>query len=433
MELFLGSSDGFRRELSQVADVETTGRPLVQSATLLEIAAEAGSDFAVGELLSRGARARGCALVWAARQKRPGCLALLTAHGADPWQQSRFAGRHAVHEALANGHLTAAMQLCGDKPDDVREELLSLAVAQGDVAAVAWLTSGSRKQDCRRLAPETLSAAFATGDVELVRLLLGEGLKADAAPDGVPLLVSAGARGGVEMVEALLAAGAGVDKTARDGTTALMAAAFNGQPQVVKTLLRAGANPDLEDGRGRTALDAACLASCGACVELLRPRGFDGEVARPLDAVGPGDVLDQLVELRPRLEPVFAVRDVDVPPTALEEERVKAMVELRKQSDYGDALRPSLEILESKQMDNISAYPRRDFWAAASLIVEKDGTPRAIRITDAVSAEFGVHARRALRRYRFLPGEKAGSPVRTRITVTITLEDRPRRAAVRAP
>jgi hypothetical protein len=61
-------------------------------------------------------------------------------------------------------------------------------------------------------------------------------------------------------------------------------------------------------------------------------------------------------------------------------------------------------------------------WAVASLVVGLDGRPRSIQIVDAMSVEFARAVRQVLSKYEFLPGERNGQPVPTRIVLPVTVE-----------
>jgi hypothetical protein len=62
-------------------------------------------------------------------------------------------------------------------------------------------------------------------------------------------------------------------------------------------------------------------------------------------------------------------------------------------------------------------------YAIASLIVERDGSVRHVRVIEANSEESELATAPVLDRCVFQPGERDGQAVRTRVTLTIMVRD----------
>jgi hypothetical protein len=58
-------------------------------------------------------------------------------------------------------------------------------------------------------------------------------------------------------------------------------------------------------------------------------------------------------------------------------------------------------------------------WAAAAIIVEKDGTASAVQMIDGISEPFAQAVERMLKESTFLRGERHGEPVRSRFTLMV--------------
>ncbi|KAF2859506.1 hypothetical protein K470DRAFT_219024 [Piedraia hortae CBS 480.64] len=136
-------------------------------------------------------------------------------------------------------------QMSRDQKAKALQDLLFMAVCNGDVARVRRLVRG-------RASP----------------LIDVDGVDAE----GTPPLVYASCFGRRDAVLALLDAGAAVDGQDRNQWTALMWAMTNSHKEIAKTLLDHGASTDIKSSSGRTALDFAPPG--GEMTDFLQRGGY---------------------------------------------------------------------------------------------------------------------------------------------------------------
>jgi protein TonB len=76
-----------------------------------------------------------------------------------------------------------------------------------------------------------------------------------------------------------------------------------------------------------------------------------------------------------------------------------------------------------KMVDPILGYDlqKNGGEAMISLIVDRDGTPKELKVESTTDAEFGRRCLAAAAQWRFKPGTINGSPVRTRVSVPFKL------------
>jgi ankyrin repeat protein len=434
-ELYLGSLEGFAREVAALHDADVQDKK--QDATLLHIAAAHGSAPALGVLLRDGVspavrnRNGETPMHWAARCGRARAVSALRAAGAArrPKDSSEYVP---FDLAVENGHLALALDLYSERTADDLEDVLALALAQGDVTVVDDLSTRERGVPVRRLIPEAWAGGLATGDPAIVRVLLRNGIKADAVADKFPLLLIAAAQGNAESLHALIEAGARVDRSGPNGVTPLMAAAMNGNVGAIQVLLAAGAKADAKDRDRRDALDYAEWFEHEAVAGLLRataPPRESGE-RRPVER---DKYLVRLAGLRPGDGPVDLESAVDTPAAFIEQTSALAgrvvrhsFASMSSTTITRPPLVPGWEpstITVGGGGGTVSSGTTSDNWAAASFVIEVDGTPNHISIVGATSAQFSESAEEAMRTTRFEPALRDGIPVRTRVILTITADE----------
>jgi len=213
----------------------------ISNVVMLEAAlfgSEGPTEAPSPELVARAQQRRPALLRQALRSGRRDAVDLLLAHG---WQPD-------LHDCAALGDVSGLQAHLADGDPESRDEhgahALHLAVAHGHLPAT--------------------------------RLLLAAGASPRASYAGAlePLHLAA-ADGDLDLVACLLSAGADVDARDEAGFTPLHLAAAAGHPDAVRRLLLAGADPDARIGTGDVASlarQSGCQRTLGLVRQLARPR-----------------------------------------------------------------------------------------------------------------------------------------------------------------
>lgn len=209
----------------------------------------------------------------------------------------------------------------------------------------------------------------ASGQTEAVRKLLAESETVDVGyRDGMgwTALMYAAKAGHSEIVALLIEAGANVHSENNDGATALHLAAEKGRTQVTRILLKAGADFEAWDGSGRTPLYRAFENRHGEITELLQE-------------------------------------------AALKEADRKASVETgRAQRDTHP---PKLIESFPAEYTNIGLKRGIEGTVVLMILVRKDGSVGPVGVSEGIEDSLDEGARRAVRKWKFEPATRAGSPV----------------------
>jgi uncharacterized protein len=279
----------FRRALTP-AILRSTSR---HGYKLLQLAAVAGNLDAIDAILERGAKAdtilNPAPLAAAAARGRVQVVERLLAANANPNRSDRF--HSPLQLALRGGHDAVAERLvdAGAKP------IGGSAEAQPLTQAIAGGHAGLARKLLERLAPRAFAPSarelmeqVALGHTALVALLLEYKADANVTVNGTtPLLMAARARD-PDMVKTLLAAGARTELADASGWTPLMLTALTGDVQSAQHLLAAGASVAVRRADGNTSLHLAALQQSPDLAAALMDHGADpnaGNAAkmRPLE------------------------------------------------------------------------------------------------------------------------------------------------------
>jgi hypothetical protein len=129
-------------------------------------------------------------------------------------------------------------------------------------------------------------------------------------------------------------------------------------------------------------------------------------------------------------EPIHSVSELDLVPVFAQRARLAGVANWRYDLSTGFGLLAE----PARQLDSVweriersregGGGPgligtRRDMWAAASLIIEPDGRASKVQMIDAVTESFARAVEPMLTASTFLPGERKGQPVRSRVTLMI--------------
>lgn len=217
----------------------------------------------------------------------------------------------------------------------------------------------------------------ASGQTEAVRKLLAESETVDVGTRDelgwTPLMYAAEA-GHTEIVALLTDAGANVHSENNDGATALHLAAEKGRTEVTRILLKAGADFEARDGSDRTPLYRAFENRHGDITELLQEA---------------------------------AVKKADR----------KASVETGRVPR--DTTPPKL--IESVPADytNIGLKRGIEGTVVLMILIRKDGSVGPVNVSEGLEESLDESARRAVRKWKFEPATRAGSPVEVIMEVKI--------------
>jgi ankyrin repeat protein len=256
----------------------------------LMIAAEAGREDAVRELIARGApldaadRNGDTALTIAVRGNRAPTALLLIDSGAAVNVANALGVTPLMLAARADGGLLVERLLAAGAAPEARDaEGLragehaalaghsALAARLGAAQPPAGLRPGPQPPQHASATP-VLDAAEA-GDVDRLRraIAAGQGVN-DANRNGLTALALAARGGHAEAVSLLLEQSADPGRPDASGRTPLAFAAMADDPDSARLLLAAGARGDATDERGRSALwHAAASNSARAAAALARP------------------------------------------------------------------------------------------------------------------------------------------------------------------
>jgi ankyrin repeat protein len=186
-----------------------------------------------------------------------------------------------LYAALKEGHEEVADLLLA-KGARINSDLLLLAVADGNAAAVDWLlerTDRSIINDRDRFGRLPLQKAANGGHADVAKVLVKHGASLDALDRlGEPAVYAA--IGDPDTLAVLLDAGADPNARNRWDETALHGAAPGNKCESVRLLLAAGADPNARAGAlGLTPLYLAARANSGKAVQILLDAGADPNIA----------------------------------------------------------------------------------------------------------------------------------------------------------
>lgn len=253
----LAAKEGRLEDLRALLDKHSGGMTMYdqQGRTPLFLAAEAGHDECVDELLRRG---------------------------SDPnLSANRSEGKHSpLTVAAKNGHHACVKLLLakGARVDHVSEQLdssgsaLSLAVNAGHIPCVrALLIHKASTETQSRSGHTPLSLAAARGRLDCLNALLEHGAQVDARhkDSGRTPFMLACQMGREDCVTALVNASCNKDTSDESGQTGLMLASSMGHRIIVEYLIKAGCDPQVKDNEGKTASD---LAKSGRVTEYFEER-----------------------------------------------------------------------------------------------------------------------------------------------------------------
>lgn len=217
----------------------------------------------------------------------------------------------------------------------------------------------------------------ASGRTGAVRKLLAESETVDVGArdsKGWTSLMFAAEAGHPEIVALLIEAGANVHSENNDGETALHLAAGKGRTQVTRILLAAGADFEARDGNGRTPLYHAFEKRHGEITELLQEA---------------------------------AIRDADR----------KASVETGRMRQ--DTHPPKLIESRPAEYTNIGLKRGVEGTVVLMILIRRDGSVGPVSVSEGLEDSLDESARRAVRKWRFEPATRAGSPVEVIMEVKI--------------
>jgi len=231
--------------------------------------------------------------------------------------------------------------------------------------ALLFIALSSSSQDPDR----QLRDWSASGRTNAVRKLLAESETVDVGTrDGMgwtPLMYAAES-GHAEIVALLIEAGANVYSENNDGATALHLAAEKGRTKVARILLKAGADFDARDGEDRTPLYRAFDKRHGEIIELLQQ-------------------------------------------AALKEADRKASVETGRVRQ--DTHPPKLIESSPAEYTNIGLNRGIEGTVVLMILVRRDGSVGPVSVSEGLEETLDESARRTVRKWKFEPATRAGSPV----------------------
>lgn len=257
---------------------------------LLQYAAETGALPCLDALLSAGAKAdahgrSGTPMSWAAADGRSAAVRRLLAAKARPDGNNSSALLFAIdrnHEKIALALITAGARL---DAQDAQGETPVAAALNGGMARVVELLirSGADLDLYNEQSSRALTTQAKLGHAAVVQFMLAQQVSQDHAM----ALIAGAISGDPVIAKALIAHGAKPDEPGPNGVTALMMTASHDRAQYAEALLDAGAHPDTTTPQGATALHLAANSNAVKVARVLLQHGANFKLrvghSTPLD------------------------------------------------------------------------------------------------------------------------------------------------------
>lgn len=215
--------------------------PYEPGETALNLAARNGDQKLVLALILAGAkpnyerRGGGAALACAAAQGHLAVVRCLLKHGASVVSYVLDGAVRTGHTKVVDAMLRASAN--PNRPDPVRDSLLSLAASNGHLS--------------------------------IIKLLLKHGARIDHSQNGLTPLVQAIINRQTEVALFLIRAGANIEARDNGGRTPVLFAAKNREPRVAKKLIERGADITVKDPKGASVHDLAKQSKDRQMIALL--------------------------------------------------------------------------------------------------------------------------------------------------------------------
>jgi ankyrin repeat protein len=469
-QMLAGNEAAFAGALGKDVNARTTGR---SGLTLLHFAAEAGMARAIPHLLRDRALVNTAdffaPLQAAAANGHLAVVEQLLAAGADPQRADLLA-------ILRCGHDDVAARLLASDPKFFRGDNASLLAAiEGGFTgiAAALLERGASFPFLARGAGLLLIERAERGQTRMIEFLLAQKMDANTMLGGRTSLGIAAMTGNQPMLDALLRGGANVNLPDSFGSTPLMQACSTNNLRMAEVLLGAGADVTRKMNSGLTALHYAALNNWVPLMQQFRDRGADlnalgagnerpldlallsgaGDAARWLATAGAkceinGGSMEELLEAAIRLDVVEVVQEAfggGWPPDRLlagrwpvvwlaekhGARRVRAWLAAQTPAPAVTALPtivPSAELdapLTTLSKPAVADPRDRNHRSTAEavevrVLVDETGRASVPHVDGAGGSRIGMVATQHARSWRFSPPTKAGRPVATEVTVTVT-------------
>jgi ankyrin repeat protein len=253
---------------TQPRALNSSGEIVFKGDTPLIEAATHGQSRVVSALLEAGADPnlsghRGRTALLASIQQRAEMTKLLLDRGANP-NVKEDSGKtplmHAVVSIMSETQRAETMELLikggadVNAKDNAGNSVAQLALASGNLAAVAILTEKGASLDAKGKSQAAAEFAARNRFPDVAKLLLDDENLNGKDKNGLTALMRVAQRGHAPMLRMLLYLGSQVNLQDHNGMTALMYAARYRYTDAVKALLAAGAFPNTTDKKGTTAL-----------------------------------------------------------------------------------------------------------------------------------------------------------------------------------